>query len=115
MKAIVSTLALAVLLTACSNAPQKAAEAPAPVKAAEAPAAPTISPEAKQVLDQAMADIKEAKAKFALWTTADGALKAAEEAAKAGDSATVIAKAKFASAQAKAGIAQLSYPLTEVK
>lgn len=111
MKAIVSTLTLALLLAACGSQPQQAAVAPVPVKAAE----PTISAEATQALAQAMADVKEAKAKFALWSTADAAMKEAEEAAKKGDSATVIAKCKFVSAQVKAGIAQLSYPSTEAK
>jgi hypothetical protein len=88
-------------------------KSPSDAKSSEAK--PTISAEAKQALDQAMADVTAAKAQFALWTTADTALKPAEDAVKTGDSATVIAKAKFASAQCKAGIAQLSYPSTETK
>jgi PBP1b-binding outer membrane lipoprotein LpoB len=97
MKSTSVVLALATLiLSACSSAPQKPVEVQ-PAKAAE-PAKPTINP-----------------AKQAVWTSADSAIKAAREAAKAGDSAGVVKNAAFASAQAKAGLAQLSYPTTEQK
>jgi hypothetical protein len=69
----------------------------------------------QKALEQAEADVKTAKAKFALWTTAETGLKQAQEAAKAGDSASVIKQAAFVSDQVKSGLAQLSYPSTEQK
>ena len=98
-------------LTACSSAPTTPAEAPKAV----APAAPVLSDAAQQALAKAEADVKAAKAKFALWTTAESAFKAAQEAAKAGDSDIVIKQAKFVSDQVERGLAQLSYPSTEPK
>ncbi len=100
-------------LSACSSAPAKTAAAPAPAPAAAAPAKPTISDAAQQALTQAEADVKTAKAKFALWTTADSAFKAAQEAAKSGDSDVVIKQAKFVSDQVARGLAQVAYPSTE--
>jgi len=98
-----------IALTACSQTPTKAAEVPMQ------PAKPAISTEAQQALSQAEADVKTAKAKFALWTTAETGLKQAQEAAKAGDSASVIKEAAYVSEQVKGGLAQLSYPSTEPK
>ncbi|OZA23048.1 MAG: hypothetical protein B7X93_12460 [Hydrogenophilales bacterium 17-61-9] len=82
----------------------------APAKSAEA----TISAEAKAALTAAQADVKAAKAKNALWTTADSALKAAEAAAAKGDSATVLKEAKLASNHVQKGLAQLNYPMLKV-
>lgn len=82
----------------------------APAKSAQA----TISAEAQAALTAAQADVKAAKAKNALWTTAESALKAAEEAAAKGDSATVLKEAKLASNQAQKGLAQLNYPMLKV-
>jgi hypothetical protein len=73
-----------------------------------------ISAEAKTALAAAQADVKTAKAKNALWTTADSALKAAEDDAKKGDSATVIKQSKLASDHVKKGLAQLDYPMLKV-
>ncbi|AAZ97706.1 hypothetical protein Tbd_1753 [Thiobacillus denitrificans ATCC 25259] len=73
-----------------------------------------ISAEAQAALAQAQADVKAAKSKNALWTTADAALKAAEEAAKKGDSATVIKQSKLASDHVQKGLAQLNYPTLKV-
>lgn len=78
-------------------------------------ATPTISPEARTLLTQAEADINYARAKFALWTTAEAALKAAQLAAAAGDSAGVLRHAAFASSQVRLGIQQLDLPTTERK
>jgi murein lipoprotein len=78
------------------------------------PAKATISAEAQAALSAAQADVKMAKAKNALWTTADDALKDAEEAATKGDSATVLKKAKLASDHVKKGLAQLNYPMLKV-
>lgn len=83
-------------------------------KAAEA-AKPTISAEAQSALDAAKAAVKEAKSKGGLWTTAENALKAAEEAAGKGDSAGVIKNAKTASEHAKLGMEQLKYPVLQIK
>lgn len=108
MKHQLATLAfvgLATLgLSACSTAPSMG----------EAPKA-ALSEDAQQALTKAEADVKAAKAKFALWTSTANALENAQEAAKAGDSATVIKESKFASSQAALGIAQLSYPSTEMQ
>ena len=97
-------------LSACSEMPPaKSAEAP------KEPAKPTISEEAQKALTQAEADVKTAKSKFALWTTAETALKQAQEAAKAGDSAAVLKQSAYASSQVQGGLAQLTYPSTEQK
>lgn len=106
---VVSAGLLTLVLSACGQTPIKAAESP------KEPAKPTISAEAQKALEQAEADVKTAKAKFALWTTAETGLKQAQEAAKAGDSASVIKQAAFVSDQVKSGLAQLSYPSTEQK
>ena len=82
-------------------------------KAAE-PAKPAISAEAQTALTAAQAAVKDAKAKNALWTTAENALKAAEAAAATGDSATVLKQAKLASDHAQKGLAQLNYPMLKV-
>jgi murein lipoprotein len=85
-----------------------------PVAQATEPAKPTISAEAQAALDAAKADVKIAKDKNALWTTAESALKAAEDAAAKGDSATVIKQAKLASDHVKKGLAQLDYPMLKI-
>lgn len=79
------------------------------------PAAPTISDSAKSALASAQAAVKDAKAKNALWTTAESALKAAEEAEKKGDSAAVISNAEKAKQQADLGMGQLKYPVGQLK
>ncbi|MDD5241246.1 MAG: hypothetical protein PHG47_05915 [Sulfuricella sp.] len=73
-------------------------------------AKPALSEEARQALAKAEADIKEARTKKALWTTAENSLKKAKEAATKADSAAVLKHAKAASEQARLGLAQLSYP-----
>lgn len=87
---------------------------PAKPAAAAEPAKPALSAEAQAALAAAQADVKAAKSKNALWTTADAALKDAEDAAAKGDSATVIKKAKLASDHVQKGLAQLSYPMLKV-
>lgn len=94
-------------LSGCADMQTKATEKPAESK-------PTISAEARAELTAAQADVKEAKSKNALWTTAADALKAAEAAAEKGDSATVLSKAKLARDHVKKGLAQLDYPLLKV-
>ena len=78
------------------------------------PAKPALSAEAKAALTAAEAAHKDAMAKFALWTTADAALKAAKEAAEKGDSATVIKQSKIVQEHTKMGIAQLDYQMLKV-
>lgn len=96
-------------LSACSQTPTTMSDAP------KEPTQPMISDAATQALAQAQADVKMAKAKFALWISAEKALAQAQEAAKAGDSASVIKQSEYVSDQVKRGIAQLSYPSTEQK
>lgn len=79
-------------------------------KADAKPAKAALSAEAKTALEAAQADVKAAKAKEALWTTAEDALKAAEKAAEAGDSATVLKQAAIAREHVKMGMAQMNYP-----
>lgn len=113
MKQTLATLAFVGLstfaLSACSSAPTKTADAP------KEAAKPMLSEAAQQALAKAEADVKAAKAKFALWTTTSKALETAQEAAKEGNSEAVIKNAQFASSQAAHGIAQLAYPSTELK
>lgn len=113
MKQKLATLAFLGLttfaLSACSSTSTMTSEAP---KTATKSA---LSDAAQQALDKATADVKTAKTKFALWTTADKAYKDAMEAAKAGNSDAVIKQATFVSSQVAHGIAQLSYPSTEPK
>ncbi len=87
----------------------------ASTQTASQPAAkPTISAEAQAALSAAQADVKAAKAKNALWTTADNALKAAEAAAAKGDSETVLKQSKLARDHVQKGLAQLNYPMLKV-
>lgn len=79
------------------------------------PAAPTISDSAKSALTAAEAAVKDAKAKNALWTTAEDALKAAKAAADKGDSAAVISNAQKAQDHAKMGLQQANYPVPQIK
>lgn len=78
-----------------------------------APSNGALSSEAQSALTQAKADVASAKKHDALWTNAASALTAAETAAKAGDSATVIKESKIASDAAKLGIEQTSLPSTD--
>lgn len=76
-------------------------------------AKPALSDEARQALGKAETDVKEAKAQKALWTTAEAALKKAQEAAAKGDSAAVLKFSKTASEQARLGLEQKNYPSTK--
>ncbi|MGB9128967.1 MAG: hypothetical protein WCB97_04905 [Thiobacillus sp.] len=93
-------------LSGCAGMESKTAD--------KAAAAPALSAEAQSALTAAQADVKDAKAKNALWTTAEAALKAAEEAAKKGDSATVIKQSKLASDHVQKARVQMSYPVLKV-
>lgn len=100
------------LLGGCQSSGTPKPDASATAAPATA-AKPALSEEAKQALAKAEADVKEAKTKSALWTTAGNALKAAQEAAAKGDSATTLKHSKTASEHARLGLAQKSYPLTK--
>lgn len=107
-KLFFSTLAVALLsLGGCQSTAVK------PVESKPAQSTATgLSAEAKQALAKAEADVKDAKSKNALWTTAQDALKQAKEAAEKNDSAAVIKASRTASEQARLGIAQTQYPPT---
>ena len=92
-------------LAGCATPDNKAKSA-----AVSAPGKPALSDEAKAALAAAQADVKLAKAKNALWTTADEALKAAQKAAEEGDSTTVLKKSAIAREHVKLGLDQLNYP-----
>lgn len=79
-------------------------------KKGTSPSMAGLSAEAKSALAAAQADVKMAKSKEALWTTADAALKAAEKAAAAGDSATVLKQTAIVREHVRLGMAQLNYP-----
>src|SRR5512139_2774602 len=111
MSKVLLALTTAALLGLSGCATQSASQPAA--KAAE-PAKPSLSAEAQAALSAAQADVKAAKAKNALWTTAESALKAAEDEASKGDSAAVLKDAKVASDQAQKGMAQLNYPMLKV-
>ncbi len=112
MRHILLVLAATSLLTlgGCATQPSPTT---AP-KAAEA-AKPAISAEAQAALSTAQAAVKDAKAKGALWTTAENALTAAEAAAAKGDSEGVIKNAKTASDHVKLGLEQAKYPPLQLK
>jgi len=98
------TSAALLSLSACASTETKPA----------ATATPSISAEAQAALTAAQAAVRDARAKNALWTTADGALKAAEAAAAKGDSDTMIKQSKRASDQVQKGLAQIDYPMLKI-
>jgi flagellar basal body L-ring protein FlgH len=109
-KVLLALTSVALLgLSGCADTAKKEMADSKPAASASA-----ISPEAQAALSAAKADVKNVKSKNALWTTSDGALKAAEEAAAKGDSATVLKEAKWASDQAKLSLNQLNYPVLKV-
>ncbi len=73
-------------------------------------AAPPLSPAAEQALAKARADVQSAVVHKSLWTTAEEALKKAQEAAAKGDSNEVLKQSAIASEQALLGIEQTRYP-----
>ncbi|MFA5083172.1 MAG: hypothetical protein WC474_11545 [Hydrogenophilaceae bacterium] len=99
---------LALFVAGCASAPQQAA---APAE----PAKPTLSAEAQAALAQAEADAKAAKAAYTFWIPAENALKKAQEAAKAFDSAAVIKQAKAVSDLCKISALQPGYASTELR
>ena len=113
-KVLIALTSVALLgLSGCADLYINKSGSAAPAKTAEAGKA-GISAEAEAALKKAQADVKEAKAKNALWTTAADSLKDAEAAAKKGDSATVIKESSEASYHVRKGLAQLNYPQIKV-
>lgn len=114
MKEILIALAAAgvLALDGCQGSAPVKPDAPAAPKAeapkAEAPA--QLTPQASEALAKAVADVKAAEEKKALWTTASDALKQAKAAAAAKDSAAVLKYSAIASEQARLGIEQTGYP-----
>jgi murein lipoprotein len=102
---------IALFAAGCASTEPAAKAEPAPAVAAK----PALSEEATQALAKAEADAAAAKKAFALWIPAENALKDAQAAAKEGDSATVIKQSKKVSDLTKLGMAQNSYPSTEMK
>lgn len=101
------------LLGGCQSSGTAKPDLPAAATPAAEAAKPALPEEARQALAKAEADVKEAKAQSALWTTAQDALKKAQEAAAKGDSAATLKFSKTASEHARLGLAQKGYPLTK--
>lgn len=99
--------AVALLVTGCQTTYKEKAE----VKAVAAPK-PSLSADATAALAKAEADVKAAKAKNALWTTANAALDQAKTAATKFDSAAVLKFSKTASEHAQLGLDQTKYPVS---
>lgn len=112
MSKVLLALTSAALLGLSGCADMQTTQAP-PTKAAE-PAKVGISAEAQAALTAAKAEAKDAKAKNALWTTADNALKEADAAAAKGDSNTVMTQVKLARDHIQKGLAQMNYPMIKV-
>lgn len=102
---------LALFVAGCASTQPAAKAEAAPAQAAK----PALSDEAKQALAAAEADVAAAKKAFTLWIPAENALKSAQDAAKEGDSATVIKQAKKAMDLNKLAAAQKDYPSTELQ
>jgi hypothetical protein len=101
------------LLGGCQSSSAVKPDSSAAVTPATEATKPALSEEARQALTKAEADVKEAKTQKALWTTAEDALKKAQEAAAKGDSAATLKFSKTASEHARLGLMQKSYPLTQ--
>jgi murein lipoprotein len=101
------------LLGGCQSSGTAKPESAAAVAPAAEAAKPALSEEARQALAKAEADVKEAKTQKALWTTAEDALKKAQEAAAKGDSAATLKFSKTASEHVRLGLIQKTYPLTK--
>lgn len=112
MRPILTSLSAAILFAMAGCASQQPA---ARTGSANPAATPAINAEAQAALSNAAAAVKEAKEKYALWTTAENALNAANEAAAKGDSEAVIKNAKTAEEQAHLGLEQAQKPPLELK
>ena len=112
MSKVLLALTSAALLGLSGCADMQTTQTP-PAKAAE-PTKVGISAEAQAALTAAKAEAKDAKAKNALWTTADNALEAADAAAAKGDSNTVMTQVKLARDHIQKGLAQMNYPMIKI-
>lgn len=101
------------LLGGCQSSSAAKPDSSAAATPVAEPAKPALSEEARQALAKAEADVKEAKIQKSLWTTAEDALKKAQEAATKGDSAATLKFSKTASEHARLGLMQKTYPLTK--
>ncbi len=99
------------LVGGCQGAAPVKADGPA-AEAAK-PAEPMLTEDAAQALTKAEADVKAAKAQKSLWTTADDALRKAQDAAAKGNGTAVLKFSKIASDQARLGLEQKNYPSTK--
>ena len=98
---------LCLMLSACGGILAK------PVEVTPTEPKPVLTDEAKTTLAQVEAEAQVAKTNITLWVPAEKALKNAQEAARNGDSATVLKEARKASELIKLGAAQAAYPSTE--
>ena len=111
-KVLLALTSVALLgLSGCADTAKKDMAKAESMPAASASA---ISSEAQAALNAAKIDFKAASSKYEAWTTAKGALGAAEEAAKKGDSATVLEQAKYSSDQSKLSLGQANYPVLKI-
>ncbi|MGO9446773.1 MAG: hypothetical protein ACLPXB_18650 [Thiobacillaceae bacterium] len=115
MREILVTLTAASLLAMAGCASQPSEKVTTGSTAATQVAMPALSAEAQADLAAAHAAVDEAKAQYALWTTAESAMKAAEEAATKGDSEGVIKNAKMAEDLANLGLEQAKLPPLALK
>ncbi len=99
---------------ACALLETRATEAPPVPSGTAAQGRHALSEEARAALAQAEADIQRAREAFALWTTADAAFNQAKAAAELGDSGMVIAQSRIVAELVQLGLAQKSYPSTEI-
>jgi hypothetical protein len=114
MRDILVTLTAASLLAITGCASQQSEKVTTGSAAATQAAMPALSAEAQADLAAAHAAVDEAKAQYALWTTAESAIKAAEDAATKGDSDSVIKNAKLAEDLANLGLEQAKLPPLEL-
>jgi murein lipoprotein len=113
------TSAALLAMTGCASTDKAAADAAKSAEAAkqavsDGAAKVALTAEAAAELVAAELDVKKARNTFSLWTTADSALKAAEEAAKKGDSATVLKQAKLAREHVRLALEQNNYPMIKI-
>jgi len=71
-----------------------------------------LAGDARAAIAEAEKAVAAARARNALWTTADEALRNARRALEGGDEGTAAEQARVAADQAALGIAQKQYPLT---
>jgi hypothetical protein len=113
MQKLLLTLVSATVLAMAGCADMDKQSSSADTKSVATADKPGLSQDASAALATAQAEVKAAKAKNALWTPAEAALKSAEEAADKADSAAVIKDSKKASSLAKLGLQQLDEPLVK--